>query len=275
MALLSVQVVTYVEKDSIPFRMHLQNKPELILASSSPRRQELLREIGIPFQVHAANINEDQTAGEAPMEYALRLAREKAEAVAARYPQSYVLGADTIVVLNGEVLGKPKDHADAARMLRLLSGREHEVTTAVSLIAPRALSPSASTPSTVSPSLITPNTSAPSTVASNKVTPSTAASSAVPLSTIAPSIVPSETVAAGTLAQTRASTTKVYFREIGEAEIQQYVAGGEPMDKAGAYAIQGGASRWTDRIEGEFSNVVGLPLSLVTEMLKITGLMKS
>jgi len=220
MALLSVCVVTYVEKDSKPFRMHRQNKPELILASSSPRRQELLREIGVPFQVHAANINEDQSAGEAPIEYALRLAREKAQAVAARYPQSYVLGADTIVVIDGEVLGKPKDHADAARMLQLLSGRAHEVTTAVSLIAPF-------------------------------------------------------TVAPGTLAETRASTTKVYFREIAEAEIQQYVAGGEPMDKAGAYAIQGGASRWTDRIEGEFSNVVGLPLSLVTEMLKTTGLMKS
>jgi septum formation protein len=195
--------------------MHQLKKPELILASSSPRRQELLHEIGVPFQVHAANINEDQRPGEAPMEYALRLAREKAQAVSKQYPQSYVLGADTIVVLNGEVLGKPIDHADAARMLRLLSGRAHEVTTAVSLIAQ------------------------------------------------------------GTLAETRASTTKVYFREIAEAEIQQYVAGGEPMDKAGAYAIQGGASRWTDRIEGEFSNVVGLPLSLVTEMLKITGLMKS
>jgi len=179
-----------------------------------------LQEIGVPFQVHAANINEDQRPGEAPMEYALRLAREKAQAVLAQYPQSYVLGADTIVVLKGEVLGKPIDHADAARMLRLLSGRAHEVTTAVSLITPFIAAP-------------------------------------------------------GTLAETRASTTKVYFREIAEAEIQQYVAGGEPMDKAGAYAIQGGASRWTDRIEGEFSNVVGLPLSLVTEMLKITGLMKS
>jgi len=215
MALLSVGVVTYVENDSISLRMHRQNNPELILASSSPRRQELLREIGIPFQVHAANINEDQSVGEAPIAYALRLAREKAEAVAARYPQSCVLGADTIVVLNGEVLGKPRDRADAARMLRLLSGRTHEVTTAVSLIAP------------------------------------------------------------GTLAETRASTTKVHFREIAEAEVQQYVAGDEPMDKAGAYAIQGGASRWTDRIEGEFSNVVGLPLSLVTEMLRTTGLMKS
>jgi septum formation protein len=235
-ALLSVRLVTYVEKDLLSLRMHRQNKPELILASSSPRRQELLREIGIPFQVHAANINEDQKPEEAPIAYALRLAREKAEAVAARYPESYVLGADTIVVLKGEVLGKPIDHADAVRMLRLLSGQTHEVTTAVSLIAPNALAPNTS---------VLPHTSAPNTVAP------------------------------GTLAETRASTTKVYFREIAEAEIQKYVAGGEPMDKAGAYAIQGGASRWTDRIEGEYSNVVGLPLSLVTEMLRINGLMKS
>ncbi|MGZ4873425.1 MAG: Maf family protein [Candidatus Angelobacter sp.] len=194
--------------------MHQQKKPELILASSSPRRQELLREIGVPFRVHAAHINEDQITGEAPGAYALRLAREKAEAVAVQYPQSYVIGADTIVVVDGEVLGKPKDQGDAVRMLWRLSGRGHEVTTAVSMIAP------------------------------------------------------------GTLAKTRASTTKVYFRELAEDEIQRYVAGGEPMDKAGAYAIQGGASRWADRIEGEFSNVVGLPLSLVTDMLRTTGLMK-
>jgi septum formation protein len=225
--------------------MHQSKKPELILASSSPRRQELLREIGIPFQVHAANINEDQTPGEFPIAYALRLAREKAEAVSKQYPQSYVLGADTIVVLQGEVLGKPIDHADAARMLRLLSGRAHEVTTAVSLIAP--------------------NFAAPSTASQSKAVPNTVTSE-----TGVPNL-----AAQGTLVETRASTTKVYFREIAEAEIQQYVAGGEPMDKAGAYAIQGGASRWTDRIEGEFSNVVGLPLSLVTEMFKITGLMKS
>ena len=245
MALLSVRVVTYVEKDSITFRMHQPKKPELILASSSPRRQELLREIGIPFQVHAANINEDQTLGESPIEYALRLAREKAQAVAAQYPQSYVLGADTIVVIDGEVLGKPKDHADAERMLRLLSGREHEVTTAVSLIAPNFAAPSIPSPSTAAPNTVTSETVAPNLVAQ------------------------------GTLVETRASTTKVYFREITETEIQQYVAGGEPMDKAGAYAIQDGASRWTDRTEGEFSNVVGLPLSLVTEMLRTTELMKS
>src|SRR6476661_4100091 len=157
-ALLRVRLVTYVEKDSIPLRMHRPNRPELILASSSPRRQELLREIGVPFQVHAANINEDQRPGEAPIAYALRLAREKAQAVAAQYPQSYVLGADTIVVVNGKVLGKPIDHADAARMLRLLSGRAHEVTTAVSLFPPSTIASSA-----VPPNLIVPNTFSPST----------------------------------------------------------------------------------------------------------------
>lgn len=245
MALLSVWLVTYVEKDSITFRMHQPKKPELILASSSPRRQELLREIGIPFQVHAANINEDQFADEAPIAYALRLAREKAQVVSKQYPQSYVLGADTIVVTDGEVLGKPQDHADAARMLRRLSGRSHEVTTAVSLITPNIAAPNTPSPGKAAPKTLTSETAAPNLAAQ------------------------------GTLVETRACTTKVYFREIAEAEIQQYVAGGEPMDKAGAYAIQGGASRWTDRIEGEFSNVVGLPLSLVTEMLRTTGLMKS
>jgi septum formation protein len=194
--------------------MLLQNKPALILASSSPRRQELLREAGIPFQVHAAHINEDQIPGERADEYALRLSREKAQAVATYYPQSYVLGADTIVVVDGEVLGKPKDHADAVRMLRLLSGRSHAVTTAVSLVAPDART------------------------------------------------------------DTRACTTKVYFRELTEDAIRQYIAGGEPMDKAGAYAIQGGASLWAYRIEGEYSNVVGLPLSLVTDMLRTNGLLK-
>ena len=192
--------------------MLLENRSILILASSSPRRQELLREAGILFQVHAANIYEERIHGERPVEYARRLSREKAEAVAAIYPQQFVLGADTIVVIRDEVLGKPKDKADAHRMLRLLSGQTHEVTTAVTLIGP------------------------------------------------------------GRHKDTRNSTTQVIFRAITEDEIQQYVAGGEPMDKAGAYAIQGGASRWADRIEGEYSNVVGLPLSLVKEMLCANGL---
>ena len=191
----------------------------LILASASPRRQELLREAGVAFEVHAANIDESQLPDEKPLDYAQRLSREKAKAVAALYPRQYVLGADTIVVVSNEatgkpeILGKPKDTQDAARMLRLLSGRDHEVTTAVSLIVPDART----------------NTQT---------------------------------------CITKTSTTKVWFRTLTESEIQQYVAGGEPMDKAGAYAIQGGASRWTDRIEGEFSSVVGLPLSVVTEMLQ-------
>jgi len=171
----------------------------------------LLREAGFVFDVHAAHINEDQHAGEPPIDYALRLAREKAQAVAQHYPQNYILGADTIVVIDGEVLGKPSDAADAARILRRLSGREHQVTTAVTVVRP------------------------------------------------------------GGDAETRSSTTQVFFREIAEDEIQRYVAGGEPMDKAGAYAIQGGASRWTNRIVGEYSNVVGLPVSLVKEMLRISG----
>jgi len=192
-------------------RMLPQDKSRLILASASPRRQELLRQAGIAFTVHAAHINEDQRAGEPPVEYALRLAREKAQAIAQHYPQSYVLGADTIVVIDGESLGKPLDAADAMRMLRRLSGREHQVTTAVAVVSP------------------------------------------------------------GGNTAVRSSTTKVCFREITDAEIAQYAAGGEPMDKAGAYAIQGGASRWANRIVGEFSNVVGLPLSLVTELLRSSG----
>jgi septum formation protein len=205
--------------------MLLENRPVLILASASPRRQELLREAGIPFEVHAANINEDQIAGDTPLEYARRLSREKAEAVAAIYPQRYVLGADTIVVVSSavpgkaEILGKPKDHADAVRMLRLLSGRGHEVTTAVSLVMPGA--------GTETRAFVT-----------------------------------------------KTSTTQVWFRQLTEEEIQQYVASGEPMDKAGAYAIQGGASLWADRIEGEYSSVVGLPLSVVTEMLRTNGLLQ-
>jgi septum formation protein len=183
----------------------------LILASASPRRQELLREAGIAFEVHPAHIAEERAAGEAPLVYAPRLALEKAQAVARRFPQRYVLGADTIVQVGDEVLEKPRDAEDAARMLRLLSGRGHSVTTAVSLVNPTGES------------------------------------------------------------DTRCATTQVFFRRIEEREISAYIAGGEPMDKAGAYAIQGGAARWTERIEGDYSNVVGLPLALVKEMLRANG----
>lgn len=183
----------------------------LILASASPRRQEILREAGISFEVRPAHIREERRSGEAPIYYACRLAREKAEAVARESPQRYVLGADTIVVVDDHVLEKPLDPADAQRMLRLLSGRPHTVTTAVSLCRPH---------------------SAP---------------------------------------VTRSATTQVFFRAITDEEIANYVVSGEPMDKAGAYAIQGGAGPWVEHIEGEYSNVVGLPLSLVKEMLLESG----
>ena len=167
------------------------------------------------FEVDPAHIPEERSAEEKPVDYARRLAEEKARAVAVRHPDRFVLGADTIVVAEQHVLEKPADHADAERMLRLLSGREHQVTTAVSLIAPDG-----------------------------------------------------ET-------ETRTSTTLVRFRKLSDAEIRSYVATNEPMDKAGAYAIQGGAAGFADRMDGEYSNVVGLPLQLVTEMLQRAGLISS
>ncbi len=183
----------------------------LVLASASLRRQELLRAAGIEFQVHPADIPEDQNPGERPREYARRLSREKAEKVATRFPGEFVLGADTIVMVGDEVLGKPENADDAERILRVLSGRRHLVTTAVTLIAP------------------------------------------------------------GKEPETRSLTTQVYFRPLAEDEIRAYVATGEPMDKAGAYAIQGGAALWVTRLEGDYSNVVGLPMPLVTEMLREAG----
>jgi len=183
----------------------------LVLASASPRRQELLRSAGIPFEVQVANIAEEPLPGESAQACAERLAREKALAVALRRPglrpNDVVLGADTVVVVEGQILGKPSDGADAARMLRMLSGREHQVITGVCLVVTGQCS------------------------------------------------VGSE-------------TTSVTMSEISEQEIADYVTSGEPMDKAGAYAIQGIASRWIPRIEGDYSNVVGLPVALVWRMLR-------
>jgi len=188
---------------------------KLILASGSPRRQQLLRDAGIEFEAYAPDISEEQRPGEQATDYALRLAREKAEKVAKQFPQHVVLAADTIVVVDGRSLGKPNDERDAERMLRLLSGRWHQVITAVSVVVPRKP------------------------------------------------------------AHTNSRTTEVHFRDVTPREIQEYIATGEPMDKAGAYAIQGGAAPWVVRVEGEYSNVVGLPLSLVTEMLHTCGFLQS
>jgi septum formation protein len=186
----------------------------LVLASASPRRQELLRNGGISFIVQPADINETHVEGEPPRDYAERLAREKALAVFGARPQDIVLGADTIVVIDGEILGKPRDAADAARMLRLISGRVHEVITGVCIVRSKD-------PATKRLDL-----------------------------------------------RVASESTRVTMNEVSNTEIQDYIATGEPMDKAGAYAIQGMASRWIPRIEGDYSNVVGLPVALVYRLLR-------
>jgi len=190
----------------------------IVLASASPRRQELLRNAGIPFTVCPANIPEIPSAGESPRDCAERLAREKARAVLLQQPRKFVLGADTIVVVDGEILGKPRDEADAMRMLRLLSGRTHQVITGVCLVGP---------------SLETGN----------------------------------QKLETG-FEDTRSETTLVTMTALTDDDIHSYVATGEPMDKAGAYAIQGMASRWIPRIDGDYFNVVGLPVALVHRMLQ-------
>jgi septum formation protein len=195
----------------------------LILASASPRRQELLRNARFVFRVVPADVPEDRRDDEAPTDFACRLARDKAYAIFSKlsaecaFGQSpkygnakdlQVLGADTIVVVDEHVLGKPTDEADAERMLRLLSGRVHEVTTGVCLIA------------------------------------------------------------GDSAEDIRSETTRVTFAELSDREIYDYIHTGEPMDKAGAYGIQGIASRWVTRVDGDYFNVVGLPVQLVNRMLR-------
>ncbi len=215
----------------------------LVLASASPRRQELLRSAGISFVVQAADIDETPLAGEAARECAERLAREKALAVwRARNrnarPQDVVLGADTIVVVDGKILGKPVDREDAVRMLRLLAGRVHEVITGVAVFSGR--SAGAGKP----PLLPRPGRSGAPEISGG---PTESTENWEP--------------------RTSSETTLVTMSEISDEEIREYVATGEPMDKAGAYAIQGRAARWIPRIEGDYSNVVGLPVALVYRML--------
>ena len=189
----------------------------LVLASASPRRQELLRNAGIAFVPRPTDIPETPRKDEAPRAFAERMAREKALAVFDRESKDFVLGADTIVVVDSEILGKPRDNADAARMLRLLSGRTHQVITGVCLLGPEL---------------------------SQKEK---------------------------TFEDVQSETTTVSMNALGAADIQSYVSSGEPMDKAGAYAIQGRASRWISRIEGDYFNVVGLPVSLVYRMMQEHG----
>jgi septum formation protein len=193
----------------------------LVLASASPRRQELLRDASIPFVLESTDIPEVPQPGEAPRTFAERMAREKALAVFRQRPDDFVLGADTVVVVDGEILGKPRDAADATRMLRLLSGRKHQVITGVCLVIPQLRN---------------------------------------------------ENRKAETgFADLRSETTVVSMDALTDEDIRLYIGSGEPMDKAGAYGIQGRASRWIPRIEGDYFNVVGLPMSLVYKMLREHG----
>ena len=178
----------------------------VILASASPRRQELLGYYGIPFEVVPSGAEEDATgSGE---EQVRQLARRKCEDVAARYPDRLVLAADTLVCADDAVLGKPADEEDALRMLKLLSGREHQVHTGICLRCPD-----------------------------------------------------------GQYIE-RVATTKVTFLPVGEELLCRYIATGEPMDKAGAYAIQGRAGAFIASIEGSPTNVIGLPLEVLTEVFQ-------
>jgi len=185
----------------------------LVLASSSPRRQQLLRDASIEFVVRPANIPEIRLPFETPKRFAERMAREKAAFIwnGESHGKGAVLGADTVVVIGDDLLGKPTDPSDAARMLRLLSGRKHFVITGVFLVG-------------------------------------------------------------SGFEDIRSETTAVYFSKLSEGEISSYVESGEPMDKAGAYAIQGGASRWVLKTEGDYNNVVGLPAELVRRMLQEHGI---
>jgi septum formation protein len=178
----------------------------LVLASQSPRRQEILERAGIPFLVRVPGVPEERGVDESPREYVLRLSRAKAEAVEMRSGE-IVLGADTVVVLDDHVLEKPSDTSDAQRMLELLSGRDHDVITGICLRHTR------------------------------------------------------ETIS-------DYAETRVRFAPMTSSEISEYVATGEPLDKAGAYAIQGYASKHIEGITGCYFNVVGLPISLVYRRLK-------
>lgn len=181
--------------------------PHLILASASPRRKELLEQIGVQFDVHAMDIDESVLEDETPSAYVERLAREKASAAQVQFPDAVVLAADTTVTLGDQILGKPQSREDAVAMLNALSGETHRVMTGVAL-----------------------------------------------------------STAEGVFS--RCVTTEVTFKPLPEELIERYVDTGEPMDKAGAYGIQGKAAVLVNDIRGSYSNVVGLPLAETAELLE-------
>jgi len=182
----------------------------VVLASASPRRRQLLNLIGIAHEVRPANIDETMRQREAPRRHAERLAREKATAIAARDPDLITIGADTVVVVNRKVLGKPRDEAEAVQMLTQLSGRQHTVITAIA-------------------------------------------------------------VARGRKLRSSIEEVQVKFRRLRDDEIEAYVATGEPMDKAGAYGIQGYGATIVERIEGDYFAVMGLPLARLTALMRDLG----
>ncbi len=190
---------------------------ELILASASPRRRELMTYLGLPFRIVPAPGPEVPPDEADAGRTAWYLSLQKAVQVAQAHPEALVIGADTVVEVDGLILGKPHDEADARRMLRLLSGREHRVYTGVSLVRYG----------------------------------------------VYPTV--------GSYSDTRMAMTRVFFRELTDAEIDSYVATGEPMDKAGAYGYQGRAGLYVERIEGDYYNVVGLPMCLLGQMLSKAG----
>lgn len=183
-------------------------KPSLVLASQSPRRKDLMAVLGIPFTVIPADVEEKPAAGEDPKQFAVRVAREKGMEVASRVSQSIILAADTVVTIDGEILGKPGCEDDAIRMLTRLQGRRHSVLTAICVI--------------------------------NQVKRETLEG---------------------------VDRTEVWFKPMGEAQIRDYIGRENVLDKAGAYAIQGYAGVYIPKIEGNYFNVVGLPLPLVHELL--------
>jgi septum formation protein len=179
----------------------------LILASASPRRRDLLTQVGLRFDVLPAHIDEALHSNESPTDYVQRLALEKAQAIHALPPNATVLGADTTVVLDNQILNKPTDLADAERMLRALSDRTHQVHTGLVVVTSSAQ-------------------------------------------------------------RTHVETTSVFFSPIPEDDLAHYLSSGDSLDKAGAYGIQGYAARWIPRIEGDFFNVVGLPIAATIALLQ-------
>jgi MAF protein len=198
-----------------PDRLRYRQKLPLVLASVSPRREALLRAAGLQFEVMPSGADEEGIPARGPRRYAVLAALAKARAVAQHHPNAAVLAADTVVALDGEVLGKPASPEGAAAMLRRLRGRWHRVTTGVAVIAPDA------------------------------------------------SGRPQE--------RTAAVTTRVLMRPYTDEEIAAYVATGDPLDKAGAYAIQNAQFRPVERIRGSYPNVVGLPVRTALRLLEEAG----